>query len=107
MMEDEDKSVERTSSDFLVHTCRLVPKLHDAVSDRIHIPVPSSNRVPIMYAMICGSIEEFYIRPLNTCVDDIDALYYPVDKLAFVEDLPVLPNDVSGLADLIDCYKIV
>ena len=28
------------------------------------------------------------------------------DELAFVEDFPVLPNDVSGLADTIECYKI-
>ena len=38
--------------------------------------VESSCRVPIKYYHVCGSSEEFYIRPVNPCIDDIDALFY-------------------------------
>src|SRR6218665_3455294 len=65
-----------------------------------HIPVPKE------YSILCGSHAEFYIRPLITCVDDIDELIAHSDELVFSGDFPVLPSDLSGLLDTIKFYKI-
>ena len=56
--------------------------------------------------MFCGSAMEFYIRPLNTYIDDIDILVIRTDILAFGGDFPVLLHHVTGLSDAIECYKI-
>src|SRR5688572_18115571 len=105
-MEDADKRMEEMASEFIVRTCQLLPKLCCGVSDRIRMKIASTPRDAIKYRRLCGSSEEFYIRPLNPCIADVDALLYSTNQLAFTEDFPVLPNEVSGLADTITCFKV-
>src|SRR6218665_3528749 len=98
--------LEETSSDFIVRACQFLPESCAYAPDRIRIPNDSSSHLQTRYNAFCGSSEEFYIRPVNQCIDDVDALLYNVDELAFVEDFPVLPNDVSHVADSTKCFKI-
>src|SRR6188768_3749987 len=86
-----DKSTEELASAFIVSTCQLLP---------------SSVTAPKGYAILCGSHAEFYIRPVNSCIGDVDFLVSIPDSLAFSGDFPVLPSDMGGLADTIKCYMI-
>ena len=106
MTEYSDKWLEEISSDFIVRTCQLLPEFPDYAHDRCHIPTQSLSCLPITYRALCGSGQEFYIRPVNQCIDDMDMLLYQLDRLAFVDDIPVLPNDVSDLADAVECLRI-
>ena len=100
------KSIEEKASMFIVSTCQLLPKSFSTVSDCMHDLVMSQSPAPKEYSISCGSTEEFYILPLNTCIGDIDALLCNTDQLAFTGDFPVLPSDMSGLSDRIMFFKI-
>src|SRR6218665_3382622 len=97
------KSNEKMASDFITQTCQLISKLYSPSSDHMH---NIDLLEPKEYTIVCGSRAEFYIRPLNTCIGDIDYLLSKADHLAFSGDFPVLPSDISGLADAIHCYEI-
>src|SRR6218665_2336853 len=91
--------MEEMASEFIVGTCQLLPKCYDSVSDCMYDP--------LAHAVHCGSAMELYIRPLTyNCIDDIDALIFETDELAFEGDLPELPYDENCLRDTIRCYKI-
>src|SRR6218665_617335 len=100
------KSNEEMASDFIVHTCQLLPRWNAHVSDHMQNLVMKDSHPPNKYAIVCGSTAEFFIRPLNTCIADFDYLTCSTDELAFCGDFPVLPEDISGLADTINCYEI-
>src|SRR6218665_636662 len=100
------KSSEEMASDFIVQTCQLLPKWTAHASDHMHNLVLNYSHPLNQYAIMCGSRAEFFIQPLNTCIADVDYLMCRTDRLAFSGDFPVLPNDVSGLADTIECYEI-
>ena len=106
MTEQAGKSTEEMASAFIVSTCHLLPKSSPILSDDMHNLIGSSSPEPTEYSILCGSAAEFYIRPPITCIDDIDFLIAQNDKLAFSGEFLVLPSDVSGLADRIECYKI-
>src|SRR6218665_1017735 len=99
------KKQDEMASYFISETCQLIPKSCSPSSDNMHdLVIPDQS--PKLYAIVCGSGAEFYIRPLNTCIGDIDILMCRADRLAFSGDFPVLPSDISGLADAIHCYEI-
>src|SRR5688572_29190703 len=100
------KSIEEKASMFIVSTCQLLSKSLSAVSDCMHDLVGSPSPAPKEYSILCGSTEEFYILPLNTCIDDYEALLCNTNQLATTGDFPVLPNDLSGLSDRIMFFKI-
>src|SRR6218665_1509204 len=101
------QSNEDMASDFIVGTCQLIPKSFSPSSDHMHDLLTSSwDPLPKQYMILCGSQAEFYIRPLNTCIADVDSLVCRNNDLAFSGDIPVLPSDLSGLADKINCYEI-
>src|SRR6218665_1402972 len=100
------KSNEEMASDFITGTCQLVPKSLSSPSDHMHDLAMSKDPLRKRYSILCGSLAEFYIRPLNTCIADTDFLYCRNDELAFSGDFPMLRGDISGLADTIDCYEI-
>src|SRR6218665_2997668 len=100
------KSNEDMVSEFIVGTCQLLPKSYTPTSSHMHNSTAARSPAPKEYYINCGSKTEFYIRPLNTCIDDIDFLVCRADELACYEDFPVLPSDRTGLADTIECYKI-
>src|SRR6218665_60225 len=100
------KSNEEMASDFIVQTCQLLPRWRAHASDHMHYLSLKESPSPNMCAIMCGSRAEFFIQPLNTCIADVDYLTCRTDRLAFSGDFPVLPNDISGLADTIRCYEI-
>src|SRR6218665_1144830 len=103
---DVVKSNEEMASDFITGTCQLIPKSLSPSSDHMHDLAMSKDPLRKRYAIVCGSHAEFYIRPLNTCIADMDFLFCRNDDLAFSGDFSVLRGDISGLADTIDCYEI-
>src|SRR6218665_1769792 len=105
MANHEWKSNEDTASWFITRTCQLLPKT-DIVYDRMHRMFMSSKTVPTVYAIPCGSMAEFYIRPLNSCVGDVDQLTCMANELIVGDGVPVLPTELSGLIDKIECYQI-
>lgn len=95
-----DESMDEIASKFIVGTCQMLPKLCDSVSDLMYIIAPGVYHVP------CGSSAEFCIRPLNQVMHDLDVLRWNTSELAFTEDIPVLPEDVSRLSDTVQCHVI-
>lgn len=93
-------------SEFITGTCQLLQKSCAPTSDHMHAFTVSLDPAHKGYSIVSGSQAEFYIRPLNTCIGDIDFLQCKADELACFGDFPVLPSDRTGLADTIECYKI-
>src|SRR6218665_3558377 len=103
----EGDSNEESASAFIVSTCQSLPKSSSvAASDHLRNIIGSTCPAYKIYEIRCGSSAEFYIRPLNTCIDDIDYLCVKADELAFSGNIRVLPEDLSGLPDTIICSKI-
>src|SRR6218665_598782 len=100
------KSNEELASAFIASTCELIQRSSPVLVDHMHNLIPSTDREPKHYSILCGSHAEFYIRPLITCIDDVDNLIARNDELAFNGQFPVLPNNFSGLADKIKWHKI-
>src|SRR6218665_554753 len=98
---------EEMTSAFIDATCQfLIPKSPLCYSDNLHNLFSTSIPIPTEYLVVCGSHAEFYIVPLNTCIDDVGMLYAQTNELVFSGDSPVLPSDMSGLSETIECYKI-
>src|SRR6218665_2958104 len=99
-------SKEEMASDFIVFTCQFIPKSFSTSPCDIHDAIISEDPLITKFAFYSGSRVEFYIRPLNTCIGDTDYIVCRADRLAFSGDFPVLPRDISGLADTIRCFEI-
>src|SRR6218665_549879 len=95
---------EDLASAFIVSTCELIPRSSPVLVEHMHNLLPSTDREPKQYSILCGSNAEFYIRPLMTCIDDADNLIAKTDELAFGGEFPVLPSNLSGLADKRNCF---
>src|SRR6218665_2070804 len=106
MTENAGELNEELASAFIFTMCQLIPKPPPVYYDHTHNLLGSKHPVPTYYIVLCGSHAEFYIRPLITCMDDLDFLVAKADELAFSGEFPVLPRDFSGLVDTIECYKI-
>ena len=95
------------ASGFIVSTCQLlIPSSSLAYSDHMQNLLAYESGEPIGYTVMCGSTAEFYVRPLLTCIGDIDRLVCHTDELVFSGEFPVLPCDLSCLADTVTCFKI-
>src|SRR6218665_899313 len=91
-------------SAFIVGTCQLIPRTSSFVySDYMLNLSPSKHSG---YEVVFGSSTEFFIRPIVSCVDDMDLLIADTDQLVFSGESPVLPSDLNGLPDKIKCHKI-
>src|SRR6218665_3220645 len=107
MTEYAGKSNEEMASAFITSTCQLLnPRSSLVYSDYMHNLMATNISEPKEYVIMCGSHAEFYIRPLLTCIEDMDFLIVRADELAFSGDFAVLPSEMSGLAENIECYKI-
>src|SRR6218665_2149268 len=106
MTKNADTRNEDLASAFIVSTCQLLPKSSSVLSDCMHNLMGSDKLATKTYAIVCGSSVELYIRPLNICIEDSDILMAESNELAFSGDFPVLPSDLSGLSDTVECYKI-
>src|SRR6218665_2125909 len=92
-----------TASEIIFSSCQMLPKSFSPVSDLMNNLLLTDI---LSYSIFCGSTAEIYIKPLNTCIGDTDFLVSSADELAFSGDFPTLPSDVSGLPDIVKCYKI-
>src|SRR6218665_1847502 len=106
MTEYAGKATEEAVSEFIVSTCQVLPKSCAVASDLLHAPVPSLRFDQYNNYWHSGSGAEFYIRPVNVCVNDVDELNSNVNRMAFTTDFPVLPDYVHYLADSFQCVKI-
>ena len=93
-------------SAFIVGTSLVHPKLYSDVFYSMQFHIMSGDQQP-NHHFRCGSSVEFYVEPINSCIDDIDTLICNVHEMAFTEDIPVLPDDVSGFLDTINCSQIM
>src|SRR6218665_2393644 len=100
------KSNEEMTSFFIMGTCQLLSKSFSPSHDDMNSLLTSHNSISKQRVIVCGSQAEFYIRPLNTCITDIDVLFSPTDELACIGNIPVLPSDISGLSDTIGFFEI-
>ena len=93
-------------SAFIAGTIPAHPRLYSDVfqSRQFHF-TSEIIQVPHQH-FVCGSSIEFYIQPIKSCIDDIDTLISKPNALAISEDIPVLPDDVSGFVDTINCSQI-
>ena len=94
------------ASYFITVTCQLLSKSFSPSSDHMHDLAVSEEPLSKGYAIDCGSGAEFYIRPLNTCIADNDFLLCRANQLVFSGEYPVLPSDISGLTETINCHEI-
>src|SRR5688572_13100314 len=73
--------MENTVSQFLVSTCRIQTKFHVNNND---LPLANYRWFGMSGTQtVCGSQAEFYIQPVNSCIDDIDILVTNGWRLAF------------------------
>src|SRR6218665_2654962 len=95
-------------STTIISTCQMDRKMQRDVFDSMQFDILSPRvSQKCMHLFHCGSSAEFYIRPLNSCIDDVDAMKFTGNDLAFIEDIPVLPDDYRGLVDTIFCLQIM
>src|SRR6218665_2497959 len=88
-------------SEFIVHTCRLIPKSNTNIFDFLHLQVV----LPFEHhGIACGSSAEFFIQPYRSCIGDVDLFEIKTRALAFTDKKPEFPYQVRHNADIIDCF---
>src|SRR6218665_74105 len=90
-------------SAFIVGTCRTIPKIYVNVFQPVHLESTTNGEI---YRIVCGSVAEFFIQPLHSCIEDIDELDMRSKYLAFVDEKPVLSHDMRYTADRVCCFLI-
>jgi len=76
---------------FLLNTCRLLqPTRHHVCSTMICAGMAANVQVDdrILIPLVSGSVAEFYIQPMLSCVDDIDIMYHSNTELAIPDGYP-------------------
>src|SRR6218665_815215 len=78
-------------SEFIVHTCRLIPKSNTNIFDSLHLQVilPFEH-----HGIACGSSAEFFIKPYRSCIGDIDFFEIKKHVLVFTDKKPEFPYEV-------------
>src|SRR6218665_1977596 len=90
-------------SEFIVHTCRLIPKSNTNIFDSLHLQVV----LPFAHhGIACGSSAEFFIQPIRSCIGDMDLFTIKTRALAFTDKKPELPYEIHHNADIIDCFSM-
>src|SRR6218665_1449344 len=90
-------------SEFIVRTCRLIPKSNTNVFDSLHLQVA----VPLEhYQITCGSSAELFVQPIRSCIGDADVFRIKTCALAFTDKKPEFPYEVRHNAEIIDCFLI-
>jgi len=86
---DDEKS--KIVTQFFLDTCRLQPsKWHvDATSMCVGaVHPPDDNVKSDLIQLVTGSVAEFYIQPMSSCVGDIDIMHYFSHELAIPAGYP-------------------
>src|SRR6218665_3233463 len=98
--------MENIVSNFLVSTCRMHTKFN--VNERLlfFLPLVRDCNFGVTYTdAVCGSLAEFYIQPINPCIDDLDILSVPSSILALDSNYEIHEN-AGNLVDIILCCKL-
>lgn len=91
---------------FIVGTCQIRYKPHNDGFDSMQFSKLSPGQT-LWNGFQCASSAEFYIKPINSCIDDMDFIKPDAEHLVFTEDFPILPDDFRGLPDTINCLQIM
>src|SRR6218665_90711 len=96
--------MENKVSEFLLSTCRMKTEFN--LHDNSFIPLAGFRNLGFVCTQIpCGSHAEFYIQPINPCIDDLDLLR-PFNCLLALDSNCEIPEGVGDLSDLIQCCKL-
>ena len=96
--------METKVSEFLVSTCRMNTEFNLHYLNLFLLPRFSYSGISGA-SILCGSRAEFYIQPINPCIDDIDVICVYNGLLALDSNCEIL-EDVSDLSDVIQCCKL-
>ena len=98
---------------FLLNTCLLYPEpsLH-AVQAAEHCAYiatrhPDNDVKEELIPLITGSVAEFYIEPMLSCVGDIDVMHYRSSILAIPRGHPPPTQIPAEFNDYVDVYEII
>src|SRR6218665_1655447 len=94
MTEYAGEKDEEGVSAFIVGTCQFMPRTSQsslAYSDHMLNLMPSINRPLVDYSVVCGSLAESYIRPIISCIEDMDFLVAQTVSLSSVESFQCCP----------------
>src|SRR6218665_3255175 len=98
--------MEHIASEFLVSTCRMHTEFNGNASSLLLALNNLKLDGSVCRSTLCGSQAEFYIQPINPCIDDLDILYANASFLAFDSSLFEMPGCPGDLADVISCIKL-
>jgi len=104
MVDDEENRKVKMVSEFLQKSCRRRPSHRLGFAKLFHgLPWPVSHPVDgfpcKIFPMITGSVAEFYIEPMLSCVGDTDVMYHYSNELAIPQSHPPptqLPKDFEN-----------
>ena len=99
--------MENMASEFLVRTCRMHKKFNGNAGFLHLIPIYNIRNALSDYRhTVCGSLAEFYIQPIYSCIDDLDVLSANVTLMAFDSSRFELPECAGDLSDVIVGMKL-
>jgi len=96
---------------FLLNTCRLRPQIHAvqaalccAEIARLH---PVDDVEADFIPLTTGSVAEFYIEPILSCVGDIDVMHYPSNALAIPRGHPPPTQLPAEFSNYVQVFEII
>ena len=107
---DDDESIIVTK--FLLNTCRLMqPTEHHAHAAAVRArsvtkQAPDDKEVDVI-SLLSGSVTEFYIQPMLSCVGDIDMMYHHNDQLAIPAGYPPPSQLPAEFHNRVEVYEII
>ena len=112
MADVEENRKVKAVSEFLRNSCRVRPlhrlafaKFFDGLSYPITHPV-DGNKCKL-FPTTTGSVAEFYIEPMLSCIGDTDVMYYYSSELAIPKSHPPPTQLPKDFEDQVKVYEIV
>jgi len=107
MVDDKENREVNTVSEFLRNSCQLCPSNRVSFANYfrgVSYPITRPNGVNCkLLPVSTGSIAEFYIKPMLSCIGDIDVMYHYSNDLAIPQWHPP-PTQLP--ADFENCVKV-
>ena len=103
-----DDRVAKIVHDFFLKSCLLRPRLHRdsyACLWQSELGTEFEDRVNIS-PLSTGSIAEFYIEPMLSCVGDVDLMFHVSSRLAIPQGHPPPTQLPDEFQDVIRVYEI-
>jgi len=103
----------RIITQLFLNTCRLLqPTVHHGLavnvclSAVVHRPTADDDEVSLI-PLTTGSVAEFYIQPMLSCVGDIDVMAHSSDELAIPDGYPPPLQLPAEFHSLVEVYEII